>query len=311
MVFAIFVFFVVLVFNCQFPIFISCIHTNNMKELIILICTLTFAHCAFATGQSGDIIYINGEEWHLLGKPIDDKEKLSKNLAEALPKNVLVITSNWSRYTAYWSVANERLQLDSIICQLYNEEAREAYTHRIPINDMQRIFKKYYEGSTIVASWLSGNIRAAKGDVLLYEHMGFRRNHEYEQILTIKNGRLTKQQSFRNHIVSKGFIPDSLPDPKKIFKLDIESDPDFAELDKVFFHVDHVRLDSLGNMLDCNVKAEMWNDRYKLIIKKYCEKVKTILLKMHPWQTYFINGEYVLKYKHGFGFMYRLRDKKK
>ncbi len=282
-----------------------------MKELITLICALTFALSSFATGQSGDIIYIDGEEWTLLGKPIEDKEKLSKSLADALPKNLLAITSNWSGYTAYWSVANERLNLDSIICQLYNDETREAYRHSIPYSEMQRIFKKYYEGNTIVASWLSGKMRAAKGDVLLYERMGFSRNYEYEKILTIKNGRLKKQQLFHNHLVSKGIVPDSLPDTKVLFRLGIENDPDFAELDKIFFHIDHVRLDSLGHMVDCNVNAEMWNDRYKLIIGKYCDKVKSTLLKIHPWQTYFINGEYVLKYKFGFAFMYKVRDKKK
>lgn len=40
-----------------------------------------------ATGQSCDVIYINGEQWWLMARPIDKDSALYARLRDFLPKN--------------------------------------------------------------------------------------------------------------------------------------------------------------------------------------------------------------------------------
>lgn len=51
----------------------------------------------YATAQEGDVIYIDGVQWILLGKPVYADSVLSRELKEALPKD-----RGWSTYT--WAV---------------------------------------------------------------------------------------------------------------------------------------------------------------------------------------------------------------
>ena len=57
-----------------------------------------------ATGLSGDVIYLQGEEWVLLDKPINRDSILFHRLMEFLPDNHCITTANWEGYTAYWEV---------------------------------------------------------------------------------------------------------------------------------------------------------------------------------------------------------------
>ena len=81
----------------------------------------------YATGQDGDIIYIDGKQWILLGKPVYADSILSNDLRAALPEERSITTANWDGYTAYWSISQEKLCLDSIKYNLYRERChREA-----------------------------------------------------------------------------------------------------------------------------------------------------------------------------------------
>ena len=44
---------------------------DDMKRLIFYICFLNIAICSLATGQDSEVIYIDGEKWQLLGRPIN------------------------------------------------------------------------------------------------------------------------------------------------------------------------------------------------------------------------------------------------
>lgn len=50
-----------------------------------------------ATGLSGDVIYLQGEEWVLLDKPINRDSILFHRLMEFLPDNHCITTANWGR----------------------------------------------------------------------------------------------------------------------------------------------------------------------------------------------------------------------
>lgn len=64
-----------------------------------------------ATGLSGDVIYLQGEEWVLLDKPINRDSILFHRLMEFLPDNHCITTANWEGYTAYWEVQQSHLYL--------------------------------------------------------------------------------------------------------------------------------------------------------------------------------------------------------
>ena len=53
--------------------------------MIFSIVMLWMSLSAYATGQEGDVIYIDGIQWELLGKPVYADSTLSRTLKEALP----------------------------------------------------------------------------------------------------------------------------------------------------------------------------------------------------------------------------------
>ena len=99
----------------------------------LLLCAqlMLLALTAYATGQEGDVIYINGERLELLGKPICLDSTLYHTLKDELPSNRPIVTSNWDGFTAYWSINNDRLYLDSVRCEAY--DAPKNYRRMIAV----------------------------------------------------------------------------------------------------------------------------------------------------------------------------------
>ncbi len=58
-----------------------------------------------ATGLSGDFIYLQGEEWELLAKPINRDSVLFHRLMEFLPDNHCITTANWKAIPLLGSAA--------------------------------------------------------------------------------------------------------------------------------------------------------------------------------------------------------------
>ena len=273
-----------------------------MRKVIILLYAFALSVVAFATGQEGDVIYINGEKWFLLAKPIGSDSILRRGVDSILPENRDEVTSNWSGYTAYWSIYNKQLFLDSILVECYSEVAKKDYTVRIPTADMQRVFKNYYKKKNILATWVDYNIRAAKGPILYYEHMGYERNHEYEQIFTIKKGMITDCKSYNNRVAVNGFsFKKNLYEESSAialeFPLHFENYPELADVKIVKFSVGKLQLNSLGQLLDCKVKATIsrkeGDERKYIEIEGLAKEMKEKLMEIFPWRTLFINGEYV------------------
>lgn len=281
-----------------------------MKRLAICIFALTLAISAFATGQDGDIVIIDGEEWSLLAKPIYADTLLSKGLKTALPKERTVITSNWSGYTAYWSIKNEKMCLDSITVMSSGNG-----TIRMPEADIRRVFKDYCDEDNIVATWITGDLRAARGKVLYYEHSGFERNQEYEQILKVNQGKVTGRQTFHNRVAVDGFSLKGLEaqlrkkdrkEIRAIFPLHIENYPELADVKRIVFSVSNIKVDSLGNLLDCRVTAKIWQQDEPQEVERLAQEMKELLKNIRPWKTLFINGEYFVEERYGFTFPYIL-----
>ena len=87
------------------------------KKMIFSIVMLWMSLSAYATGQEGDVIYIDGIQWELLGKPVYADSTLSRTLKEALPVARVLhqwrISCLWNQWVDYPLYARQR-RLESV-----------------------------------------------------------------------------------------------------------------------------------------------------------------------------------------------------
>ena len=261
-----------------------------MKRLFIFITLTLMSLTMYATGQEGDIIYIDGEQWELLGKPIYADSVLSRELKKALPKERGINTANWAGYTAYWSIQQEKLYLDSIRYVIY-DSAPKSRTECLPSKAMRRIFKKYASRKRIVATWFNNEIRVAKGKQLYYVHEGYTRNYEHERVISIEQGKVCGTKDYQNYVVD-GFSfdkyrPKNNAELREKFPLHIEQYPELADAKRIVFNIKRARVDAQGNLVECEVKVFRPNDNPRL-----AAEMAEVMKAYRPWRVMFINGEY-------------------
>ena len=261
-------------------------------RLLFCVQLMFLALAAYATGQEGDVIYINGERLQLLGKPICLDSTLYHSLKDELPANRPIVTSNWVGFTAYWSIDNDKLCLDSVRCEAYDINVKAVVDESIPSETLYRVFNRYAAGNRIVASWVSGKFRVGKGSFIYYQHMAFERNYEEETILTINHGEVTEMNAYHN-FVHDGFAFDKLQQNgaqemlRKILPLHVERYPELANVKRLVFRVKRARVDEKGNLLECDVQV-VRPDANPQLATEIAEALKAY----HPWKVYYINGEY-------------------
>ena len=277
-----------------------------MKRLFIFITLTLMSLTMYATGQEGDIIYIDGEQWELLGKPIYADSVLSRELKKALPKERGINTANWAGYTAYWSIQQEKLYLDSIRYVIY-DSAPKSRTECLPSKAMRRIFKKYASRKRIVATWFNNEIRVAKGKQLYYVHEGYTRNYEHERVISIEQGKVCGTKDYQNYVVD-GFSfdkyrPKNNAELREKFPLHIEQYPELADAKRIVFNIKRARVDAQGNLVECEVKVFRPNDNPRLAAEM-AEAMKAY----RPWRVMFINGEYRAYGIEGYTIPYNLNE---
>jgi hypothetical protein len=276
-----------------------------MKKNIISIVLLLLSMGAFATGQEGDIVYINDTLWTVLGKPID-YDSVYFSLKAALPEDHSHSTANWDGYTAYWSIVQDELCLDSICCDFYNKETQKFYKKPLPTDTLLRIFRKFYDGKRIVARWLNGNWRMGRGHLVYYEHTYYVRNYEDEQVINFQQGRVTDSKSYHNYY-NKGLSFDQNFRPtafvgnseaiRKLFPLHTERYRNLKNVEVIRFVVKDAEIDTTGHMVSCKVEAtlEYKNDKKKKKKKNHpaiAAEMEELMKAYYPWRVYYINGEY-------------------
>lgn len=277
-----------------------------MKRLLYFLTLTLVPLTMYATGQEGDIIYIDGVQWELLGKPVYADSVLSSELKNALPKERGIISSNWAGYTAYWSIRQEKLYLDSIRYEVY-ESANKSKTECLSSKVLRRIFKKHVNRKRIVATWFNNEIRVAKGKQLYYEHDGYMRNYEHERIISIEQGKVCGTKDYQNYVV-EGFSfdkyrPKSNAELREKFPLHIEQYPELADVKRIVFNVKRARVDAQGNLVECEVKVFRPNDNPRLAAEM-AEAMKAY----RPWRVMFINGEYRAYGIEGYTIPYNLEE---
>lgn len=268
-----------------------------MKKFLICIFVITLSLNTFACEQFGDTIYIDGIKWVLLGKPIGDKS-LYNSLKEVFPEDRIFSTNNYDGYIGYWSIKNEKLCLDSVKVTTYNQETKRYHDCSISSADMHRVFKKYYDKDEIIATWMNGSIRVARGKLLLYEEMAYERNYEQEQMITLKQGQIIERQSFHNRLVIDGFSLNDLwyqgqEEVKAKLPLKLDDYPELNDENSLKFFISPIQVDSLGNLVDCKVQAFIRRQGKRQEIKELSDQMKNLLKNIYPWKTYLINGQYI------------------
>ncbi|MBQ1758597.1 MAG: hypothetical protein IIZ94_02830, partial [Prevotella sp.] len=164
----------------------------------------------------------------------------------------------------------------------------------IPSKTLLGVFKNYADGDCIVASWLTGEIRVATGKMIYYQHTYFERNYEEEMMLSIVKGQVTGRKEYHNYIV-EGFSfdkknLDNHDELREMFPLHIERYPELTNEERIVFKIKQARVDSEGNLVECEVKVLKPNDN-PLLAAEIAESLKAY----HPWRVLFINGDYSVK----------------
>lgn len=143
-------------------------------------------------------------------------------------------------------------------------------------------------GHRIIAGWFTGDIRIARGKELYYEHTGFERNYEEEQIISIVKGKVTGKKEYHNFVI-EGFSFDGVDNAeiRKRFPLQIEKFPELANTKRITFRIEKARVDGQGNLVECKVKVIRPEGNQRL-----ANEMARLMKAYRPWKVSFINGEY-------------------
>ena len=137
-------------------------------------------------------------------------------------------------------------------------------------------------------------LRAAHGHMVYYEHSGFRRYHETEQVLIVNRGVVTDRNTYHNH-ATDGMSFEELCHSqivKTLLPVHVENYPELVGEKRVVFWLSHIRVDSSGKIADCEVKVNIKKDGKNVELPALAAEMKAALLSHYPLKLYFINGEY-------------------
>lgn len=268
-----------------------------MKKVILLILLCAVMLTLKATGQSGDVIRLGGEEWVLMAKPIESDTMLGNWVRAFLPDNISYSTGNYSCYTASWEIRNGYLCLRRIEADVYDEASNKESTLVYEGKDLQSLFPSYYKDGEIQARWFSGELRAGKGNLVRYVHDGFDRNMETEQILTVQNGKVMETQTYHNYRrpglnLKKAQKEIACRFPWKRF-------PEYRG-EQIIFVIGDFQMTDDGHFVDCDVHFFFLRSSRKTIEDgnhPLALAFKETLKSIYPWEVLFINGKYTMEYR--------------
>lgn len=285
----------------------------KIKRLVLLL-LLSFAPVMVsATGQASDIIYIDGQQWWLMGRAVTLLDSVQYEvLVSRLPENRVQSTANWDGYIGYWSLDGDILILDSVVYEVYNDyECKEYHEESLSQEVMHEVFGTYYHKGRIEATFVTWEkIRVTQGQRLYYEHSAWDRYYEKEMILKVEQGRVESRTLYHNRVVVDGFCFDDMgfegldkfregfaPILRKYHELDT--------MGRVYFSINHWVFDTLGNMTDVEVKA--FCRGHEGILVQLAKEFEQYIMNIRPWKIWYINGEYTHIYR-GWNIPFRRKD---
>lgn len=266
------------------------------KSLMTAILFLLVPWAIKATGLSGDVIYLQGEEWALLGKPIDRDSILFHRLMEFLPENHCITTANWEGYTAYWEVQQSHLYLHHLEVCIYDEQKKEEYSLTYQPDQLKEVFQPYYQDRKICARWFSGELRAGTGKLVRYVHSGFDRNMETEQVMALQHGHIESSQTYHNNI--RAGIKIRNTQDEIIRRFPWHRFPEYKG-QRITFDVENIQCASDGHLVDLDVRAIFVRPKRENIEDEnhpLAKALKEVLKSIYPWEVLFINGKWTTEF---------------
>ena len=250
-----------------------------------------------ATGQSGDVILLEGEKWVLMAKPIGYDSLLCRRMDDFLPENVSRSTGNYSGYTAFWEIRDGYLCLQRVEADVYDEVSKKEYRRVYEVKELQPLFVAYCQAGEIQARWFSGELRAGKGNVVRYVHDGFSRNMETEQVLTVRNGKVLKTQTYHNY--RRAGLNLMKAQEEIMCRFPWEQFPEYRG-ERIIFSISDFQMTEDGHFVDCNVRfIFLRSSREKIDGRNHplALALKETLKSIYPWEVLFINGKYTVEYR--------------
>lgn len=244
----------------------------------------------------GDRISLNGEIWELLAKPINMDPILYKQLREFLPQNRCTSTANWEGYTAFWEIQDNYLCLQQIEICVYDEASNKDSTLIYDAESLQNLFAPYCSNGRIQARWISGELRAGKGNLVRYFHTAFERNMETEQVLDIENGKLRKATTYHNY--KKSGLNLMKAQDEIIRRFPWKRFPEYKS-QRITFVIHKFQITDDGHFQDCEVKAIFIRPSHEKIEDSnhpLATALKETFKSIYPWEILFINGQYTSEY---------------
>lgn len=269
-----------------------------IRNYMLVFLFIFVAPCGMqATGLAPDIIYMEGEEWSLMAKPVQADSVLFARLMDFIPDNHCVSTANWEGYTGFWEIKNNYLYLRKIEVCLHDKEREEISTVTWDADTLKTVFAPYYTPEGICASWLNEEIRAGKGELVRYVHSGFTRNMETEKVMTVKKGKIIRTRLFHNY-KKPGVNPKDVQD-ELIKRFPWEQFPEIKGK-QLRFYLRDLRMTEDGRLVDVDIPFVYIRPGRKKIetadhplVKAFKEVMKSI----YPWEILYVNGEYTMEFK--------------
>jgi len=250
-----------------------------------------------ATGQESDVIYYNGKPYELLARPITFDRQLRQDLKEFIKKqslDMMLNTSNWEGYLGYWHIEQNQLLLDSICVHTgYDQRTHQFHQKFFSAKALRTIFKNYYKGGKITATWVSDTLRLATDRMIFYEHNGFERNYETELMLAFDKGTLISSQEYHNKSF-EGFAPQESKKLKDTLEALLPFDY-YPELrgERLIYKISKAYIGPNGELEECTIKPiiRKGQDSTLLVHHPFNKDFEHTLKQIVPWKYYVIYGQ--------------------
>jgi hypothetical protein len=140
------------------------------------------------TAQASEFLLYQGEKLSMC----TDVLKSYLAMADMEAPFVAPHSALWRGYVGTWEIKDERLYLIELMGELKNRQN----------GSLDEIFPGF--ANRVFAHWFTGRLRAPQGKMLQYVHMGFNSTYEFDLLIEIDRGVVTRTELKSNGISDDG-----------------------------------------------------------------------------------------------------------